>query len=122
MRTALLALVASLALSGPVAAQVYLPGQPYIGDPMADQLRNRTEIQRLQSEQRAAAFNQYQTEARLTAQEVINQRQAAPYVPLVDVPQTPDARRRAQEAATQRRQTVVEGVSQIDRWLDRAPN
>lgn len=122
MRTALFILVASMALTGPAAAQIYQPGQPYVGDPMADQLRNRVEIQRLQSEQRATAFDQYQLQSRVTAQDVISQRQVAPYIPMVDVQQTPDARRRAQEAATQRREAVVEGVSQIDRWLDRAPN
>lgn len=121
MRTALLALILTTA-AGAASAQAYAPGQPYIGDPMADRLRDRMENQRLQSEQRAAYARQHQLNARLTEMEIQAQRQPAPYVPLVDVPASPDAQRRAREAATARREATAAGVGQIDSWLDRRPN
>lgn len=120
MRTALLALILTTA-AGPASAQVYAPGQPYVGDPMADRLRDRMESQRIQSEQRALYSSQHQLNARQTEAEIRAQRQPAPYVPLVDVPPSPDAQRRAREAATARREATSAGVGQIDNWLDRAP-
>lgn len=120
MKVAALILLSVLS-AGAASAQVYQPGQPYIGDPMVDRLRDRVETQRLQSEQQAAFARQYQLEARLTELELRAQRQPVPYIPLVDVPQTPDALRRAREAATARRETVAAGVSQIDDWLARSP-
>ena len=120
MKVAALTLLAVLSAGG-ASAQVYAPGQPYIGDPMADRLRNRTEIQRLQSEDRAAYARQHQLNARLTEMDIRAQRQPAPYVPLVDVPPSADSQRRAQEAATARREAVSSGVGQIDDWLARSP-
>ena len=120
MRTALLALILTTA-AGAASAQVYAPGQPYVGDPMADRLRDRMETQRIQSEQRALYSRQHQLNARQTEAEIRAQRQPTPYVPLVDVPPSPDAQRRAREAATARREATAAGVGQIDSWLDRAP-
>ena len=120
MRTALLALILTTAAGG-VTAQVYQPGQPYIGDPMADRLRDRMEVQRLQSEQQAAFARSQQLGVRLTEMEIRAQRRAEPYIPLVAVPQSPDAQRRAREGATARREATVSGVTQIDDWLNRNP-
>jgi len=120
MKAAALILM-SVLCAGTASAQVYHPGQPYIGDPMVDRLRDRVESQRLQSEQRAAFARQQQLNARLTEMEVRAQRQPEPYVPLVDVPPSPDAQRRAREAATARREAVSSGVTQIDDWLARSP-
>lgn len=117
---ALLSICTLMAATG-ASAQIYAPGQPYIGDPMADRLRYRMESQRLQSEQQAAYARQHQLGARLTEMEIRAQRQPEPYVPLVDVAASPDAQRRAREAATARREAVSSGVGQIDDWLARQP-
>ncbi|WP_298162657.1 hypothetical protein [Brevundimonas sp.] len=120
MKAAALILL-SVLCAGTTAAQTYAPGQPYVGDPMADRLRARIESQRLQSEQQAAYARQHQLNTRLTEMEIRAQRQPEPYVPLVDVPASPDARIRAREAATARREAVTSGVGQIDDWLARSP-
>ena len=120
MKAAALILM-SVLCGGTASAQVYAPGQPYIGDPMADRLRYRMETQRLQSEQQVTFARQQQLNARLTEMEIRAQRQPEPYVPLVDVPPTPDAQRRARDAATARRDAVASGVGQIDDWLARSP-
>lgn len=120
MRPLFLALILTTA-AGEVGAQTWRPGQPYIGDPMADRLRDRMEIQRLQSEERAAFARQQALNARLTEMEIRSQRQAEPFIPRVDVPASPDAQRRAREAATARREATVSGVTQIDDWLAREP-
>lgn len=120
MRTVLLALILT-ATAGAASAQVYAPGQPYVGDPMADRLRDRVEIQRLQSENRAAYARQHQLDARLTEMEIRAQRPPTPYIPLVNVPASPEAQRRAREAATVRREATVSGLTQIDDWLSRPP-
>lgn len=118
--TAVILLSALSALStGTASAQAWQPGQLYIGDPMADRLRDRMETQRFQSEQQAAHARQHQLNARLTEMEIRAQRQPEPYIPLVDVPPSPDARRKAREAATARRETVSSDVGQIDDWLAR---
>ena len=118
---AILTISAVIGLVTAAEAQVYQPGQAYIGDPMADRLRYRMESQRQQSEQQAAFARQHQLNARLAEAEIQAQRQPEPYVPLVDVAPSPDARRRAREAATARREAVSSGVGQIDDWLARAP-
>ena len=117
----LIAAPMAILAAGAASAQVHAPGQSYIGDPMADRLRYRMESQRLQSEQQAAFARQQQLNARLTEMEIRAQRQPEPYVPLVDVPLSPDARLRAREAATAGREAVVTGVGQIDDWLARSP-
>ncbi len=118
MKAAALILLSVLS-AGAASAQVYQPGQPYIGDPMVDRLRDRVESQRLQSEQQAAFARQYQLQARMTEMEIRAQRQPEPYIPLVAVPSSPEAQRRAREAATARREAVASGVGQIDDWLAR---
>ena len=120
MKVAALILLSILS-AGTVSAQTYAPGQPYVGDPMADRLRDRMETQRLQSEQQAAFARQQQLGVRLTEMEIRAQRQPEPWIPLVDVAPSPDAQRRAREAATARREAVSSGVGQIDDWLARQP-
>lgn len=120
MRSVLIALILSMA-AGSASAQIHAPDRPYVGDPMADRLRDRMEIQRLQSQQQADFARRLQLESRLTEMEIRSQRQAEPHIPLVQVPASPDARRRAREAATARREAVAAGVGQIDDWLARTP-
>jgi hypothetical protein len=118
MKAAALILLSVLS-AGSASAQIHAPGQPWIGDPMADRLRYRMETQRIQSEQQAAYARQHQLNARLTGMEIRARRQPEPYVPLVDVPPSPEAQRRAREAATAQREAVSSGVGQIDDWLAR---
>ncbi len=120
MRRLVLSLIAAMT-AGTASAQVYHPGQPYIGDPLADRLRDRMEIQRLRSDQQAAFARSQQFGARLTEMDVRAQRQPEPYVPLVAVPLSSDVQRRSREAATTRREATAAGVAQIDDWLDRNP-
>ncbi len=119
MRRLLPILIAAMT-AGTASAQVHHPGQPYVGDPLADRHRDRIEIQRLQSEQRAAFARNQQLGARLAEMEVQAQRQPEPYIPLVAVPASPEAQRRAREAAAARREATAAGVRQIDDWLNRA--
>jgi hypothetical protein len=116
-----LALAAIALIAAPASAQAWLPGQTFVGDPLADRLRDRMEIQRLQSAEQAAFARQQQLNSRLTAMEIQAARQPEPYIPLVAVPASPDARRRARDAATARRESVSAGVAQIDEWLARTP-
>jgi hypothetical protein len=121
MRLFLLTAIAVLG-AGTASAQAVYPGQPYVGDPMADQLRYRMEVQRQRSDEQAAFARQYQLETRLRQMEIETQRRPEPYTPLVDMPRrSPEAARRAREQATSRREAAAAGVSQIDDWLDRTP-
>ena len=120
MRPALLALILSMA-AGSASAQVYAPNQPYVGDPMADRLRDRMEMQRLQSQQQADFARQYQLNSRLTEMDIRSRRQAEPRIPLIEVTPSPDAQQRARAAATARREAVATGVGQIDDWLTPPP-
>ncbi|MDP3403262.1 MAG: hypothetical protein Q8S03_01150 [Brevundimonas sp.] len=118
----LLAALAVVTAAGPAAAQVMpYPGQPYIGDPMADQLRNRMEIQRQASAEQAAFARQHATEARLRALEIEAARQPEPYIRRELPLRSPEQERQAREQATARREAVVQGVGQIDDWLARTP-
>lgn len=116
-----LVLVAVALFAAPASAQAWLPGQTYVGDPLADRLRDRMEIQRLQSAEQADFARQQALSARLTEMEIRAARPTEPYIPLVAVPASPDERRRARDAATARREAVAAGVSQIDDWLARDP-
>lgn len=121
MRNAVLLSICILFSGGAASAQVHTPGLPYFGDPLAARHQYRMETLRLQSEQQAAFARQQQLNARLTEMEIRSRRQPEPYVPLVDVSPSPDAQRRAREAATARRGAVAAGVTQIDDWLARTP-
>lgn len=111
MRRLLPVLIAAMT-AGTASAQVHNPGQPYVGDPLADRLRDRIEVQRLQSEHQAAFARSQRFDARLAEMEVRAQRQPEPYIPLVAVPTSPEIQRRARQATTA-------GVGQIDAWLAR---
>ncbi len=121
MKRAVLALVAVLS-AGTASAQVFNPGQPYVGDPMADQLRDRMEQQRQGSADQAAFARQHGLNARLTQLELHAQRRPEPYVPLVETSPRPlETEGQAREHATAQRQSTVAGVTQIDDWLARGP-
>ena len=121
MTRALLSLIVMMS-AGTAAAQVVYPGQPSIGDPIADQHRRHMEIQRQRSDAIADYSRQYRIEARLTELELLGQRQAEPYILLVaTAPRDPEGERQARERATAARRATVAGVTQIDDWLARGP-
>ncbi|WP_396595305.1 hypothetical protein [Brevundimonas sp. R86498] len=118
----LLAALATVTVAGPAAAQIAAyPGQPYIGDPMADRLRYRLEVQRLSAAEQAALARQFATEARLRALEIEAARQPEPYIRLERPLRSPAEEREARERATASREAVAAGVGQIDDWLARTP-
>lgn len=119
MRASFLILVGVL-IAAPVSAQVAYPGQPYVGDPLADRLRDRVETQRLRSAEQAAFAREQRLNARLTALEVQAARLPEPFVPLVDTGRPLSATPRSEDAAARRGRTAA-GVTQIDDWLDRQP-
>ncbi len=118
---AIIALIVLAASTGAMA-QTWGPGRPYIGDPLADQQRQRIEIQRQQSADQAAFARQHQLDARLTQLEIQAQRRPEPAAPLVGTaPPSPEQQRQARERATAQRRSTVAGVTQIDDWLARSP-
>lgn len=118
----LLAALAAVTVAGPAAAQVVTyPGQPYIGDPMADRLRDRMEMQRQSSAEQAAFARQSAIQARLRALDIEAARQPEPYIRLETPLRSPEQERQARAQATARREAVSEGVGQIDDWLARSP-
>lgn len=124
MTRALLSLIVMMSAGtvGTAAAQAVYPGQPSIGDPIADQHRRHMEIQRQRSDAIADFSRQYRIEARLTELELGGQRLAEPYIPLVAIaPRDAEGERQARERATAARQATVAGVTQIDDWLARGP-
>lgn len=118
---ALLVLAVCLAAT-PAAAQVVpFPGH-YGHGPNAIGERHRYEMDRLraQSDQRATFARQQQLNSRLTVLELQAARQPDPIQPESFRPlRTPEQERAARERATTRRETTVDGVTQIDDWLDR---
>ena len=116
-------LVLAAGAAAPASAQVNV--WPRYGAPGADAgeaQRYEMERVRRQAEDSETLARQQALQTRLTLMELQSRRQASP---------TPDSRapvlrsvereRAAREAATVRRQSVAQGVSQIDSWLDRQP-
>lgn len=126
-RAAALTVLAALAVSGAAQAQV-APWRPGVSTLdrhryQADRLRQQTEIDRLQSQQRDLTARQMRIEAQLESQAIRARRQ--PELIPEPAPRTlgsPEAEAAARRGATERRQSVQSGVGQIDAWLDRAPN
>ncbi|MBU1347860.1 MAG: hypothetical protein KKA16_13050 [Alphaproteobacteria bacterium] len=125
MRDAVIASVAASVLAmlpGTASAQVACPGQPRVGDWMADQHRDAIELQRQRSAEQAAFARQYRLESRLTEMEIRSARAPEPYIPLAATPlHSPEAERQARLDATRRREAVAAGVGQVDDWLARPP-
>ena len=114
--------------AAPALAQV-TPWSPY-GSPYAtagaaggDVQRYRMEQQRQQAEYSAALAQQQALQTRLTLMELQARRLPAPPVERPDPALRPlEQERAAREAATRRRQSTAQGVSEIDAWLDRQPH
>lgn len=115
------------AACAPAAAQTWVPS-PYAGpaiDPqMAMQQQHLWRMEQLQQQSRdqAAYAAQFRANARLTQLELDAQRQPEPYIrrdPLML--RSPEAEAEARAQATERRERVVSGVTQIDDWLARGP-
>ena len=113
----------TLGAAAPVPAQV----APYwrygvSGAAAGDVQRYEMERLRQQGQESEALARQQSLQTRLTLMELQARRQPAP------PPESPspvlrsvERERAAREAATTRRQSTVQGVSQIDAWLDRQP-
>ena len=118
-----LIVIAACLLAAPAAAQIAPYPGPYVQGQNATGERHRYEMDRLriQSDQRTAFARQQQLNSRLTVLELQAARRPAPVQPEAYRPlRTPEQERAAREAATTRRETTVEGVTQIDDWLDRS--
>ncbi|KQS55289.1 hypothetical protein ASG17_04130 [Brevundimonas sp. Leaf363] len=119
MLAALIAL--SAAMPAVAQAQVYSG----LNDPALTAERHRlaNERMRIQSDQRAAFAQNQALNARITLMELDARRQsqAVPAQPSYRPLYTPEIERQSREAATVRRETQAASTSQIDRWLDRAP-
>ncbi|RZJ89861.1 MAG: hypothetical protein EON88_19270 [Brevundimonas sp.] len=119
----MLAALIALSAAAPAGAQA----QVYSGvnDPALTAERHRlaNERMRIQSDQRAAFAQNQALNARMTLLELDARRQsqAAPALPSYRPLYTPEIERQSREAATARRETQAASTSQIDRWLDRAP-
>jgi len=125
MRILALATLILTTLPGVASAQVYQG----INDPalVAERHRLANERARLQADQRAAVAQNLQLNTRLTLQQLEAQRQSqaqaaqgyAPYP--YRALRSPEQERAGREAATTRREAQAASTSQIDAWLDRAP-
>lgn len=127
-RALLLAVVAPLFLTGVAHAQTVRPLPP---GPSAweqnrwqgEQHRYEMDRLRLQTEQRQAATRQLQLETRLNRMDLDSRRTTDPYIPSAPPAlRSPEEKRGARVAATERRRATTDSVTQIDSWLDRRPN
>lgn len=109
-----------LVLAAPATAQV---AGFRNANPVGDQHRFETERLRLQSDQRAIEARQQALNTRLTQLELQSRRQSRPITsdPAATA-LTLEQARAARQAATARRETIVQGVTAIDDWLDRPRN
>lgn len=109
--------VAALALALPAAAQTWDPG------PAAAWRHQRAmEQMRARADERAAFIRQQQLNSRLTVLELQAARPAEPMQPPTwRALRSPEEERVLRESATTRRRETTSGVTQIDAWLDRAP-
>lgn len=116
-------LVLAVCLAAPPAGAQVVPFPGHYGQgPNAIGERHRYEMDQLRarSDQRAAFARQQQLDSRLTVLELQAARRPDPIQPEAFRPlRTPDQERAFRESATTRRQTTIEGVTQIDDWLDR---
>lgn len=120
-----LPLAAALA-AGPALAQTPpYPGPGPMVDPhrhQADQHRYEMDRLRAQADQREAYARQLQLESRINRLRLETARQPAPLQPPpLRRLRAPEQERADREAAAARRQATVEGLGQIDAWLDRNP-
>lgn len=119
-----------LLVAAPVHAQVPQTWQPRPGAPafdqnryQADQHRLEMERLRLQADQREAFARRQETESRLARLRLEAARQPEPLQPSSPrALRAPEAERALRRSAEQRRRALVNGVGQIDAWLDRPVN
>ncbi len=113
----LIVLTLGLIIATPATAQVAGFRGP---TSIADQHRYETERLRIQSDQRALEVRQQALNARLTQLELQSRRQSTPITSdPVTTSLSLEQARAARQSATARRETTVQGVTQIDGWLDR---
>ena len=100
-------------------------GGTYPGMTVGDQHRYEMDRLRARSDQQDALARQQRLDTRLTLMELQARRQPAPdatsrYEPVAG-PRSTEVQRAMRDAAATQAQTTIDGVGQIDSWLDRAP-
>lgn len=119
---------AALAVASAATAQVGYGSSPYgslYGRPATIGEVHRYEMDRLRgvADANAALARQQNLQTQLTLQQLQAARRPTPAQPEAYRPlRSVEVEREAREGANDRRETVVSGVTQIDAWLDRAPN
>jgi hypothetical protein len=89
----------------------------------ADQHRYEIDRLRFQADQREATARMYETESRLNRLRIEAARQPEPILPPPNRPlRSPEEERALRLSAEERNRARVEGVGQIDAWLDRQPD
>ena len=132
MDTKFLAAALVLGLGGwaaaPATAQVapHPFGGAYPGMTMGEQHRYEMDRLRARSDQQDALARQQRLDTRLTLMELQARRQPAPditpgYSAPITGPRSADVQRAMRDATAIQSQTTIDGVGQIDSWLDRAP-
>lgn len=108
---------ATCAVALPAAAQTWNPGQA-----AAFRHQRAIEQMRARADDRAAFIRQQQLNSRLTVLELQAARPAPPIQPETwRALRSPEQERTLRESATTRRRETTSSVTQIDAWLDRAP-
>ena len=113
----------TLGVAAPAPAQV-TPYSRHVGSGAGAGDAQRYEMERLrqQSQESEALARQQSLQTRLTLMELQARRQpASPPESPSPVLRSVERERAARETATVQRQSTVQGVSQIDSWLDRQP-
>lgn len=117
MRALILTVLTVSSVAGAAPAQVFNDPSPY-----AQSQQDRMEALRQRSDRISDYSRQYNTDARLTLFELAQQRRRAARVERLEPPlRSIEAERAARERATTAREETVDGVTQIDDWLNDTP-
>lgn len=117
MRTLIVTILAVSSVAGAASAQVFNDPSPY-----AQSRQDHIERERQRSDRIADYATQYNTNARLTLFELAQQRRRAERVQRLEAPlRSVEQERAARERATTARERTVDGVTQIDDWLNDTP-
>lgn len=118
-------LVLTLMVGAAASAAAQVAPYPRYGMPGAnagDSQRYEMERLRQQAQESETLARQQSLQTRLTLMELQSRRQPASQAESPSpVLRSLERERASREAATVRRQSMVQGVSQIDSWLDRQP-
>ena len=119
-------LAALAGATGATAQVVPHPFGAYPGATISEQHRYEMDRLRARSDQQDALARQQRLDTRLTLMELQARRQPAPditpgYAAPITGPRSAEVQRAMRDATAIQSQTTIDGVGQIDSWLDRAP-